>query len=87
MHFKVAFSVTSLIMVLFGLPLSMGRRPQSSLTFGAGMSVFVIFAYYAAIKLGQSLGFKGMLDPLPSVWLPNVLFLTLGFYLLWRQRS
>lgn len=86
MHFKVAFSVTSFIMVLFGLPLSMGR-PQSSLAFGAGMSVFVIFGYYAAIKLGQSLGFKGVLDPLPSVWLPNILFLGLGFFLLWRQRS
>ena len=86
MHFKVSFSMTSLIMVLFGLPLSMGR-PQSSLAFGAGMSVFVIFGYYAAIKLGQSLGIKGVLDPFPSVWLPNVLFLTLGFFLLWRQRS
>lgn len=86
MHFKVAFSMTSLIMVLFGLPLSMGR-PQSSLAFGAGMSVFVIFGYYAAIKLGQSLGIKGVLDPFPSVWLPNVLFLTLGFFLLRRQRS
>ncbi len=74
-------------MVLLRIPLSIRRRPQSSLAFGAGMSVFVIFGYYAAIKLGQSLGFKGVLDPLPSVWLPNVLFLTLGFYLLWRQRS
>ncbi len=86
MHFKVAFSVTSFIMVLFGLPLSMGR-PRASLAFGAGMSVFVIFGYYTVIKLGQSLGIKGLLDPFLSVWLPNVLFLTLGFYLLWRQRS
>lgn len=86
MHFKVAFSVTSFIMVLFGLPLSLGR-PRSSLAFGAGVSIFVIFGYYAAIKLGQSLGFKGVLDPLPSVWLPNILFLGMGFILLRRQRS
>ncbi|UCH11207.1 MAG: LptF/LptG family permease [Fidelibacterota bacterium] len=86
MHFKVAFSMTSFIMVLFGLPLSIGR-PRSSLAFGAGMSIFVIFGYYVAIKLGQSLGFKGVLDPLPSVWLPNIVFLVLGFILLKRQRS
>ncbi|MFB0515519.1 MAG: LptF/LptG family permease [Candidatus Neomarinimicrobiota bacterium] len=86
MHFKVAFSMTSFIMILFGLPLSVGR-PRASLAFGAGMSVFVIFGYYVAIKLGQSLGFKGILDPLPSVWLPNILFLTVGFFLLWRLRS
>jgi len=86
MHFKVAFAMTSFIMVLFGLPLSVGR-PRSSLAFGAGMSIFVIFGYYVAIKLGQSLGFKGVLDPFPSVWLPNVLFLALGFFLLRRLRS
>jgi lipopolysaccharide export system permease protein len=86
MHFKVAFSMTSFIMVLFGLPLSVGR-PRSSLAFGAGMSIFVIFGYYVAIKLGQSFGFKGVLDPLPSVWLPNLIFLILGFVLLRRLRS
>ena len=86
MHFKLAFSMTSFIMVLFGLPLSVGR-PRSSLAFGAGMSVFVIFGYYVAIKLGQSLGFKGILHPLPSVWLPNIVFLALGFFLLRRLRS
>jgi LPS export ABC transporter permease LptG len=86
MHFKVAFSMTSFIMVLFGLPLSVGR-PRSSLAFGAGMSIFVIFGYYVAIKLGQSFGFKGVLDPLPSVWLPNFIFLSLGFILLRRLRS
>ena len=86
LHFKVAFACTSFIMVLFGLPLSVGK-PRSSLAFGAGMSIFVIFGYYVAIKLGQSFGFKGVLDPLPSVWIPNLIFLSLGFYLLIRQRS
>lgn len=86
MHFKVAFACTSFIMVLFGLPLSVGR-PRSSLAFGAGMSIFVIFGYYVAIKLGQSLGIKGVLAPFPSVWIPNIIFLSLGFYLLMRQRT
>ena len=86
MHFKVAFACTSFIMVLFGLPLSIGR-PRASLTFGAGLSIFVIFGYYVTIKLGQSLGFKGLLPPLASVWLPNLLFLTLGFILLRRSRT
>ncbi len=86
MHFKVAFAFTSLIMVLFGLPLSMGR-PRTGLAFGAGMSIFVIFGYYVAIKLGQSLGYKGVLEPLAAVWLPNIIFLSLGMVLLLRQRS
>ena len=86
MHFKVAFAATSFIMVLFGLPLSVGR-PRASLTFGAGMSIFVIFGYYVVIKMGQSFGIKGVLPPLVSVWLPNLIFLGLGFYLLIKLRS
>lgn len=86
MHFKVAFAATSFIMVLFGLPLSIGR-PRSSLAVGAGMSIMVIFSYYVAIKLGQSFGIKGVLPPMASVWLPNLIFLSLGFYLLAKLRS
>ena len=86
LHYKLAFSMTSFIMVLFGLPLSVGR-PRSSLAFGAGMSVFVIFSYYVAITLGRSLGKKGILEPLLSVWWPNILFLGIGFILLRRLRS
>ena len=86
LHFKVAFACTAFIMVLFGLPLSVGR-PRASLTFGAGMSIFVIFGYYVAIMLGKSLGKQGLLEPLLSAWLPNIIFLGLGFYLLLRQRS
>ncbi|MEE9162673.1 MAG: LptF/LptG family permease, partial [Candidatus Neomarinimicrobiota bacterium] len=66
--------------------LSMGRA-RSSLAVGGGMSVFVIFGYYVAIALGRSLGNKGVLEPIPAVWLPNVLFLALGFLLLRRLRS
>jgi len=88
LHFKVAFAFTSFIMVLFGLPLSVGvGRPKASLAVGAGISIFVIFGYYVTIKLGQSLGFKGILEPLPSVWLPNAIFLGLGFFLLLKLRS
>ena len=55
MHFKSAFACTSFLMILFGLSLSI-RRPRSSLAVGIGISIFVIFTYYAAITTGRSLG-------------------------------
>ena len=30
--------------------------------------------YYAFIKFGQSLGFKGVMDPLASAWIGNIIF-------------
>ena len=86
MHFKPAFACTSILMVLFGLSLSI-RKPQSSLSIGIGISIIVIFLYYAGIKTGQSLGYKGVLTPFVSVWLPNLFFFLSGLYIFKNTRT
>ena len=86
MHFKSAFACTSFLMILFGLSLSI-RRPRSNLAVGIGISVFVIFIYYAAITTGRSFGYKGTLDPFLSVWLPNLIFFGTGLLLFHKTRS
>ena len=59
----------------------------NSLSFGIGMSVFVIFGYYAFIKFGQSMGFKGQLAPILSAWLGNIVFFIGGIVLLIKARK
>ncbi|MDP6852618.1 MAG: LptF/LptG family permease [Candidatus Marinimicrobia bacterium] len=86
MHFKTAFACTSFLMMLFGISLSI-RKPRSSLAVGIGVSVFVIFLYYVGIKTGQSLGYKGTLPPLWSVWLPNFIFFCIGAIMFKRTRT
>ena len=86
MYFKPAFACTSILMVLFGLSLSI-RKPRSSLAVGIGISLFVIFLYYAGIKTGQSLGYKGTLSPIASVWLPNLIFFLTGLFLFKNTRT
>ncbi len=85
-HFKVAFAFTNLIVVLFGIPLVV-MRPKSGLAFGGGISFLVIFSYYAFIKFGQSLGINGVMDPLTSAWLGNVVFIIGGLLLLFSVRK
>ncbi|MFH1850982.1 MAG: LptF/LptG family permease, partial [Candidatus Neomarinimicrobiota bacterium] len=85
-HFKISFAFTNLIVVLFGLPLVV-LKPKGGLSFGAGMSVLVIFAYYAFIKFGQSLGYKGIIEPLVSAWIGNVVFSVGGILLLLGVRK
>ncbi len=62
-------------------------KEKSGLSFGAGRSVFVIFGYYAFIKFGQSLGFKGILTPMLSAWIGNIVFLIIGIMLFWKSRT
>ncbi len=85
-YFKISFAFTNLIVVLFGLPLVVMRQ-KGGLSFGAGMSVFVIFGYYVFIKFGQSLGYKAVLDPLLAAWIGNIVFSTGGLLLLFFARK
>ncbi len=85
-YFKVSFAFTNLIVVLFGLPLVV-IKPRGGLTFAAGMSFLVIFFYYTFIKFGQSLGFKGVLEPLTSAWIGNIVFSIGGLILLLLSRK
>ena len=86
LHFKTALAGTSFLMVLFGLSLAI-RKPRNSLAIGVGMSIGVIFMYYAVLKFGQTLGYNGVLDPFISVWGPNFIFFLIGSYLFSRTKT
>ena len=85
-YIKISFAFTNLIVILCGIPLVV-LKEKNSLSFGAGASVFVIFGYYAFIKFGQSLGFKGILAPVMSAWMGNIIFLFIGIGLFWKSRT
>ena len=85
-YIKVSFAFTNLIVILCGIPLVV-LKEKNSLSFGAGSSVFVIFGYYAFIKFGQSLGFKGVIAPLLSAWIGNLVFMAAGILLFWRAKT
>ena len=83
---KISFAFTNLIVILCGIPLVVIKE-KNSLSFGAGASVFVIFGYYALIKFGQSLGFKGIIEPLASAWLGNITFFITSLILFWKSKT
>ncbi|HIA28802.1 MAG TPA: YjgP/YjgQ family permease [Candidatus Marinimicrobia bacterium] len=86
LHGKISFAFTNLIIVLFAVPM-VASRPQGGLAFGAGMSIFVIFGYYAFIRFGQTLGYNGVMDPVLSAWLGNIVFAIGGILLLFFVRK
>jgi len=85
-YLKISFIFTNIIVVLCGIPLVLVRE-KNSLSAGAGLGVFVIFGYYALIKFGQSLGYKGIIAPILSAWLGNFIFFSFGIILLLRTRT
>lgn len=70
LHFKIAFPVSSFIIVLFSVPIAYNRR-KKSLAVGFGISLVVCFFYFGLVKIGQTFGQKGILPPILSAWLGN----------------
>jgi lipopolysaccharide export system permease protein len=63
----------------------LGIRPQrTSGALGVGFSVLIIFAFYVMMAVCQALGQTGSLPPILAAWIPNLVTLGAGGFLLWR---
>ncbi len=76
-HSKIAFPFASVIVVLFGVPFSFGKR-RSGLALQFGISVAICFIYLSFMKISEVFGYNGDLDPLLTAWLANMIFFTAG---------
>ena len=85
-YYKTAFACIPLIMIIFGLALSI-QKPRSSHAIGIGLSIIVIFMYYALITFGKTLGYNNILPPFISVWFVNIIFLLSGTFIYFKART
>lgn len=74
------------VCVVFGLVgSSIGVLPQrTSRATSFGISVVIIFGYYLLSFVTNAMGEVGMLSPFMAAWLPTLLGLSVGLYLLFR---
>ncbi len=80
-RFAIAFACVAFAFV--GIPLAItAHRKETSL--GLGLSLLVAMSYFFLIIVGQTFGRTTFLPPLLLMWLPNLLFCGLGFYLFHR---
>jgi lipopolysaccharide export system permease protein len=73
-HSRFAFSAASLIVLLFGLPISANKR-KGGLAVQVGLNILVAFIYLVFMKISQAFGKNGVMDPVLTAWLSNLLFL------------
>ncbi|HQT92480.1 MAG TPA: LptF/LptG family permease, partial [Candidatus Kryptobacter bacterium] len=76
---KVSFPFAAIIVVFFGVPLS-ARKKRSGLALEFGISILVSFVYLLVIKISQVLGYDGLVNPLLTAWLANIVFFAAGMY-------
>lgn len=74
---KLSLAFSCLVFVLIGLPLAiLTRRREKSINLG--LAIIVITVYYPLLIGSEALGIQGYLGPQIAMWIPNILFGTLG---------
>ena len=86
LHAKISFPLICLIMPILAIPFALRIGKGGSIAQGIGMSVIVGFIYFVFFNFSLSLGRGGVLPPLFSAWVANILFGSLGAYLTLKVR-
>jgi lipopolysaccharide export system permease protein len=85
-HSRIAFAMTSVIVVLFGLPISANKR-KGGVASQVGLNILVTFLYLVFMKVSQAFGKNGSLNPIITAWFANFIFITAAAINLWRARE
>ena len=78
---RITVPMVSLIFALIGVPLGLQPTRNSS-SAGFAMSVIIIFFYYALMTMANAIGRSGALSPMLAVWIPNIVGLIAGLFLI-----
>ena len=81
MNIKIAYPLISFILVLIGIPVALQLKTGGApLAVSGGMAV--CFMYIMVFGFSRSLGLSGVLPPLFSAWLANLIFCLIGIYMM-----
>ena len=81
LNHKLSFPTISFFIILIGAPFAL-ITTRGGVLVGVGMSIAIGLLYYASIAMSIAFGKAGLLSPMVSAWLSDVLFGIIGIYLI-----
>ena len=81
---KIALPVTTVVLVLIGVPLAI-TPPRVRYNRGFLFSILIIFIYYLIRALSISFGESGKLEPFWAAWMPNIVLTIWGVILYYKK--
>ena len=70
LNLRFSYPLSNVIIILFSIPFVYNRR-KKSLVIGFGISLAICFVYFGLVKIGQTMGEKGELNPFLAAWIGN----------------
>ena len=78
LHTKLSMPLATLVVILIGVPLS-AKKKRGGLAGEISISLFASFIFLGLQKTMSMAGSQGALDPVLAAWLPDLLFLGVGW--------
>lgn len=75
---KISFPFSSFIVIVFGISISTGSKRRKGIALQFGISILVSFLYLGFVKISQTFGYNGDLNPILTAWLANIVFALIG---------
>ncbi len=85
-HRKFSIPIASLIFAFIAAPLSLVAA-RGGQAVGVGLSIVLLFVYYAVMSTARALGVTGVMSPALAAWAPNLLFLAAGALMVAREEG
>ncbi len=70
---KISFPFANILVILFGISVS-STRQKGGAAIQFGISIFITFIYLGFIKISQTFGYSGDINPILTAWLANITF-------------
>jgi len=87
LNVKISFPFMNFIVLLFCIPIANLTNRNSTRGLEFVLAIAIAFLYISVLRLGQSLGYNGLISPFFAAWFANLIFAFLGIILLWRTRQ
>ena len=86
LHRKIAYPLSSLLMVLISIPFSAHKVRSGGAAKGFAFAVMIAFFYWTLTSVGESLGRSGALSAVLAAWFANIFFGIAGIIVLFRMQ-
>lgn len=80
-HKRIAFPFSTFILTFMGVILS-SKKVRGGIGFQIGLGILLSFTYILFMKFSDTFAISGLVSPLLSVWIPNIIYAALSFALL-----
>lgn len=77
---RIAIPMASFVFALIGTPLGLAPHRSSS-SIGLGISIIIIFIYYTIMTVTTALGQGGAIPAMLATWIPNIIGILVGAWL------